>query len=75
MPSWGPPVCCEDRGYKICQFLVLLDFGGIKDLLRLANAVGAAELWIVKEVYRYARLEAVASDVSESGAGEADIAA
>ena len=57
------------------QVLVLLDFGGNTELLHLAGSVGAAELWIAKEGYRNARLEIVGSDVSESGAGEADIAA
>lgn len=60
---------------KLGQGRVLLDFGGNMELLHLAESVGAAELWIAKEGYRNARLEIVDSDVSESGAGEAHIAA
>ena len=57
------------------QVRVLLDFGGNMELLHLTESVGAAELWIAKEGYRNARLEIVGSDVSESGAGKAHIAA
>jgi len=57
------------------QVRVLLDLGRSMELLHLAESVGAAELWIAKEGYRNARLEIVSEDVSESGAGEADIAA
>ena len=57
------------------QVRVLLDFGGNTELLHLAESVTAAELWIARDGYRNARLEIVGSDVSESGAGEADIAA
>jgi hypothetical protein len=57
------------------QVRVLLDFGGNIELLHLAESITAAELWIAREGYRNARLEIVGSDVSESGAGEADIAA
>jgi len=57
------------------QVRVLLDFGGNTELLHLAESITAADLWIAREGYRNARLEIVDSDVSESGAGEADIAA
>ena len=57
------------------QVRVLLDFGGNMELLHLAESIGAAELWIAKEGYRNARLQIVGSDVSESRAGEAHIAA
>ena len=57
------------------QVRVLLDFGGNTELMHLADSVGAAELWIAREGYRNARLEIIGADVSESGAGEADIAA
>ena len=57
------------------QVRVLLDFGGTMELLHLAESVGAAELWIAKEGYRNARLEIIGADVSESRAGEAEIAA
>ena len=57
------------------QVRVLLDFGGTMELLHLAESLGAAELWIVKEGYRNARLEIIGADVSESRAGEAEIAA
>ena len=60
---------------KSGQVRVLLDFVGNMEQLHLAESVGAAELWIAKEGYRNARLEIVGSVVSESGAGEADIAA
>ena len=57
------------------QVRVLLDLGGNTELLHLAESITAAELWIAREGYRNARLEMVGEDVSESGAGEADIAA
>jgi len=57
------------------QVRALLDFGGNTELLHLAESVVAAELWIAREGYRNARLEIVGEDVSESGEGEADIAA
>ena len=57
------------------QVRVLLDFGGNTELLHLAESITAAELWIAREGYRNARLEIVGADVSEGGAGEADIAA
>ena len=60
---------------KLGQVRVLLDFGGNMELLHLAESGTAAELWIAKEGYRNARLEIVGADVSESGAGGADIAA
>lgn len=56
------------------QVKILLDFGGATGLLHLAANRVAAELWIAREGYRNARLEAVsASDVGR--AGEADLAA
>ena len=60
---------------KSGQVRVLLDFGSNTELLHLAESITAAELWIAREGYRNARLEIVGSDVSETGAGEADIAA
>ena len=45
------------------------------ELLHLAESIAAAELWIAREGYRNARLEIIGADVSESRAGEADIAA
>ncbi len=57
------------------QVRVLLDFGCNTELLHLAESIAAAELWIAREGYRNARLEIIGSDVSEIGAGEADIAA
>ena len=57
------------------QVRVLLDFGGNTELLHLAESITAAELWIAREGYRNARLEIIGSDVSESRAGEAYIAA
>jgi hypothetical protein len=57
------------------QVRVLLEFGGNTELLHLAESVSAAKLWIAREGYRNARLEIIGSDVSESRAGEADIAA
>jgi len=57
------------------QVRVLLDFGSNTELLHLAESSTAAELWIAREGYRNARLEIVGEDVSESGAGKADIAA
>ena len=60
---------------KAGQVRVLLDFGGNTELLHLAESIIAAELWIAREGYRNARLEIIGSDVSESRAGEEDIAA
>ena len=57
------------------QVRVLLDFGGNTGLLHLAESITAAELRITREGCRNARLEIIGSDVSESEAGEADIAA
>ena len=58
---------------KVGQVCVLLDFGGITELLHLATSVTAAELWIAKEGYRNARLQVVGDE--GDGAGEAGIAA
>ena len=47
------------------QVRVLLDFGGNTELLHLAASVTAAELWIVREGYRNARLEIVGDEDGE----------
>ena len=58
---------------KVGQVRVLLDFGGNTELLHLASSVTSAELWIVTEGDRNARLQIVGGQGDR--AGEAGIAA
>ena len=59
---------------KAGQVRMLLDFGGITDLLHLAEPVTAAKLWIERKGYRKAQLEIVGGNEGDR-AGRAHLAA